>query len=54
MIEPLPTTPAHVLDRLGYTAASITNYRLAVLLNADPVDAEELLVAELEEARLAA
>lgn len=54
MSEPLPATPAHVLAALGYTRESIASYRLAVLLGANLVDAEDLLHLAPEEARLAA
>lgn len=50
----LPATPAFVLLAMGFTPASIASYRLAILLGANPVDAEELLVLVPEEARLAA
>lgn len=53
-VDPLPATPAHVLLALGFTRESVASYRLAVLLGANPVDAEDLLVMTSEEARLAA
>lgn len=53
-VDPLPATPAHVLLALGFTRESVASYRLAVLLGADPVDAQDLLVMTPEEARLAA
>lgn len=50
----LPATPAFVLLAMGFTPASVASYRLAVLLGANPVDAEELLALVPEEARHAA